>query len=223
MGGILEYVLAQFFNICINTCDSGRVAMVTTKTRQMLHLCVLSDTSEKRLAYESLLKMELKLGKEWKNLVLTDMSNIYVSGVCVICSCACHKYSTLVAFMVFVVAGLTFQSDQLCKSRRKYMQESTYWVSFVSLSFFRTTPSQCISSRVGETSVWRTGSWTWTWLWITVWQTSCGSLTPTSLMTRSPSCTAWQWRTEWSACIPMAPSCTDWGERRVTPSPCCYF
>lgn len=79
------------------------------------------------------------------------------------------------------------------------------------LSPIRTTPLQCISSRAGAISVWPTVSWNSTWLWTTALRTSCGSLTPTSLMTRSPSSTAWQWRTEWSGCTLTAPSYMDWG------------
>lgn len=75
----------------------------------------------------------------------------------------------------------------------------------------RTTPSQCISSRAGGISVWPTVSWNSTWLWTTALQTSCGSLTPTSLTIRSPSSTAWRWRTEWSGSTLMVPSCTGWG------------
>lgn len=84
--------------------------------------------------------------------------------------------------------------------------------SFLSLRHScRTTPLPCISSSPGETSASPTQAYLSTLLWTTGWQTSCGSQTHTSSMTRSPLSTGWQWRTGWSDCTLMALCSTDSG------------
>lgn len=68
---------------------------------------------------------------------------------------------------------------------------------------YRTTPSPCTSSSLGETSGSHIQVSLWISPWTIEWQTNYGSLTPTSLMIRSPLFMGWQWRTVWLDCTLM--------------------